>query len=78
MIKRALNLFICFASATLAEDPVILSDDGQAFYISYNSKAKVVDMYVKVGTDKYFAVGFGSSMSDTNMLIFRGTADCIV
>ena len=71
--------FVMLISAITAADPLIKTDDGQEFDMSYDKTTELVNMRVKVGANKYFSIGFGESMTDVNIYVFRAASTgCIV
>ena len=68
MLKISLLLCLSAAQETFFPTP-----DGQNIVVNYDFDKQKVKFTATVGAEKYFAIGFGTSMKNTDMIIFFAT-----
>ena len=79
MLKKFLYLgLISFAFAE--EEPKeevapFPTEDGQNIVVTYDSDLSKLKFVATVGENKYFSVGFGSTMINTDMILFTASGE---
>ena len=78
MLKKFLYLGLisfAFAEEETKEVATFPTEDGQNIVATYDSDLSKLKFVATVGENKYFSVGFGSTMINTDMILFTASGE---
>ena len=74
MLKKFIFL-LSFTFAEEAKSSAFPTADGQNIVVTYDADLSKLKFVATVGENKYFSVGFGSNMIDTDMILFTASGE---